>query len=134
MSAPALTFVVLGWLHRDALNLKSRPKQQRARTNKRSRGKLAIKVRPVDRIELIEEGNVRAEHLHKNQIRHPQIPLRERFAQRVQHQSRFLLRTCGRFLRRRVQANMPAHVERIAGEHAIRKRQRAISRRRRNAN
>src|SRR5579859_2115028 len=123
-----------GSLHSDALDLEMRAKKQRPRADKRARRKIMREICAVNRIELLEQRDVRAKHLHKNKILHRERRAGKGAAKTIEHEANFPFDIGGNFLRRRIQAQVAAHVERIANQHAIRKRQRAESRGRRKVN
>ena len=90
-------------------------------------GKLLREVGAVDFVELVVERQVRAEHLHRDQVVHRHLSCGERLLHSVKHEPNLLFDICRRFAGCRIDSEFAGEIQRVADEHAVAERQRIFA-------
>src|SRR6267378_3189287 len=111
------------FLYRDRLQFEVRPAQQRPRAHKLARWKiLGRKIASVNRIERIEERQVRARNLHIHQVVHGHARLRQHRFLSVQQILNLILDFLRRLSSFRIQSEPPRQVQRIPRKDSVAER------------
>src|SRR5882724_9145036 len=111
------------FLYRDRLQFEVRPAQQRPRAHKLARWKiLGREVAPVNRIECIEERQVRARNLYIHQVVHGHAGLRQYGLLPVQQILNLILDFLRRLSSFRIQSEPPRQVQRIPRKDSVAER------------
>src|SRR6266852_6445012 len=111
------------FLYRDRLQFEVRPAQQRPRAHKLARRKiLGCEIAAVNRIERIEERQVRARKLHIYQVVHSHARLCHHRFLPVQQILNLILDFLRRLSGFRIQPEPPRQVQRIPGKDSVAER------------
>src|ERR1700676_916595 len=103
----------------DSLQLEVPAAKPRPCTDKRARGKILAEVGLVDGIELLEQGEVGAEHLNVHDIVHGHSSLRERAFHAVEHELCFVVNFGRRLAGFRIESDSSGEVQRVCSQNAV---------------
>jgi hypothetical protein len=109
-------------LDRNRLQFKVPADEQRTRADELSRRIVLRKIRLVNRVELAEQAQVRAGHLHVDQVVHGHARLRQNFLFAVEQILDFVFDLFRNFAGFRIDANSPGQIQRVSGKNAVAER------------